>query len=81
MVFTIRTYFLPVIEICEEKGVPGRLASAVRSWGSDVSKYKGKEKFEDVLLEYLDRKHEEQVARFGVEEMQRIEEDWEGYPF
>lgn len=31
VVFTIRTYFLPVTEICKQKGIPGRLASAVRS--------------------------------------------------
>lgn len=62
MVFTIRTYFHPITEICEEPGVPGRLASAVRSWGDDVSRYKGKEMYGEVLLEYLDRKHEEQVA-------------------
>lgn len=42
--------------------MPGRLASAVRSWGDDVSRYKGKEMYGEVLLEYLDRKHEEQVA-------------------
>lgn len=65
VVFTIRTYFLPVVEICREKGVPGRLASAVRSWGDDVSRYKGKERYEEVLLEFLDKKHEEQVAQFG----------------
>jgi hypothetical protein len=57
-VFTIRTYFHPITEICKEPYVPGRLASAVRSWGEDVSKYKG---YQDVLLEYLDAKHEEQV--------------------
>lgn len=62
VVFTIRTYFHPITEICEEPGVPGRLASAVRSWGDDVSRYKGKEMYGEVLLEYLDRKHEEQVA-------------------
>ena len=61
VVFTIRTYFHPIIEICEEPYVPGRLASAIRSWGDDVSKYKGKERYQDVLLEYLDCKHEEQV--------------------
>lgn len=61
VVFTIRTYFHPIIEICEEPYIPGRLASAIRSWGNDVSKYKGKERYQDVLLEYLDRKHEEQV--------------------
>ena len=61
--FTIRTYFHPITEIAEEDYVPGRLASAVRSWGDDVSKYKGKDRYQDVLLEYLDRKHEEQVAK------------------
>ena len=63
VVFTIRTYFLPVTEIAEEDYVPGRLASAIRSWGEDVSDYKGKEKYADVLLAYLDKKHEEQLAR------------------
>ena len=63
VVFTIRTYFHPITEIAEEDYVPGRLASAIRSWGEDVSKYKGKERYQDVLLEYLDRKHEEQIAR------------------
>ncbi|KAI7239206.1 glycosyltransferase family 22 protein [Hortaea werneckii] len=62
VVFTIRTYFLPVTEIAEEPYVPGRLASAVRSWGDDVAKYKGREQYQDVLLEFLDKKHEEQVA-------------------
>ncbi|KAI1383049.1 mannosyl transferase [Hypoxylon trugodes] len=63
VVFTIRTYFHPVMEIAEEDYVPGRLASAIRSWGDDVSRYKGKDKYGDVLLEYLDKKHEEQLAR------------------
>lgn len=62
VVFTIRTYFEPITEIVKEPYVPGRLASAIRSWGEDVSRYKGKEKYEGVLLEYLDQKHEEQVA-------------------
>lgn len=57
------------------------MASAVRSWGDDVSKYKGKERYEGVLLEYLDKKHEEQTTRFGKEEMDRVEKEWEGYPF
>jgi len=61
VVFTIRTYFHPITEICDEPYVPGRLASAVRSWGPDVSKYKGKEMYGDVLLEYLDKRHQEQV--------------------
>ena len=62
VVFTIRTYFHPITEIAEEPYVPGRLASAIRSWGDDVSRYKGKERYQDVLLDYLDRKHAEQVA-------------------
>ncbi|KAK5936947.1 hypothetical protein PMZ80_010885 [Knufia obscura] len=81
VVFTIRTYFLPVTEICEEVGVPGRLASAVRSWGDDVGRYKGRERYGEVLLEYLDRRHEEQVEQYGREEMERVEKEWEGYPF
>ena len=76
--FTIRTYFHPITEICEEPYVPGRLASAVRSWGDDVSRYKGKERYEEVLLEYLDGKHREQVeAGLEVEK----EEDVRAYPY
>ncbi|KAI9370811.1 Alg9-like mannosyltransferase family-domain-containing protein [Aspergillus egyptiacus] len=63
VVFTIRTYFEPITAVAEEDYVPGRLASAIRSWGDDVARYKGREKYGDVLLEYLDRKHEEQLAR------------------
>lgn len=59
--FTIRTYFEPVTGIVEEPYVPRRLADAVRSWGDDVSRYKGKEKYQDVLLEFLDEKHRVQV--------------------
>lgn len=61
--FTIRTYFVPITEVAEEDYVPGRLASAIRSWDDWVSSYKGKEKYGDVLLEYLDKKHQEQVQR------------------
>lgn len=76
--FTIRTYFVRVTEICSEPYVPGRLASAVRSWGDDVSRYKGRERYGDVLLEYLDGKHREQVqAGLDVE----AEEDVRAYPF
>uniref|UniRef100_A0A093XI47 Alanine/arginine aminopeptidase n=1 Tax=Talaromyces marneffei PM1 TaxID=1077442 RepID=A0A093XI47_TALMA len=62
VVFTIRTYFEPITEIAKEPYVPGRLASAIRSWEDDVSIYKGKEKYGEVLLEYLDKQHEEQIA-------------------
>lgn len=63
VVFTIRTYFHPVVDVAKEDYVPGRLASAVRSWGDDVAKYKGREKYGDVLLEYLDAEHQKQLDR------------------
>jgi hypothetical protein len=69
--FTIRTYFHPITDIAEEDYVPGRLASAVRSWDDWVSTYKGRDKYGDVLLEYLDKKHEEQLLKgldLGMEE-------------
>ncbi|EME42118.1 glycosyltransferase family 22 protein [Dothistroma septosporum NZE10] len=78
VVFTIRTYFHPITEIAAEPGVPGRLASAVRSWGEDVSRYKGRERYGEVLLEYLDQKHEEQVeGGLNVE----AEEERRAYPY
>ena len=62
VVFTIRTYFHPITEIAQEPYVPGRLASGIRSFTDEVSVYKGKEKYHEVLLEYLDKKHEEQLG-------------------
>lgn len=79
VVFTIRTYFHPVTEIAEEPYVPGRLASAVRSWGEDVARYKGRERYGGVLLEYLDAKHAEQVA--GGLDVGREEESVRPYPY
>ncbi|KAM0283078.1 hypothetical protein ACHAQH_002681 [Verticillium albo-atrum] len=63
VVFTIRTYLHPVMELAREDYVPGRLASAVRSWDDKVAVYKGREKYERVLLEYLDSEHQKQVDR------------------
>lgn len=63
VVFTIRTYFHPVVEIAQEDYVPGRLASGIRSWGSDVRRYKGYDKYGEVLLEYLDKEHQKQLDR------------------
>jgi alpha-1,2-mannosyltransferase len=62
ILFTIRTYFLPIIDIAQEPGVPGRLASALRSWPDEVVRHKGRKVYEDVLLKYLDEKHAEQCA-------------------
>ncbi|CAN8105795.1 unnamed protein product [Discula destructiva] len=63
VVFTIRTYFHPITEIAQEDYVPGRLASGIRSWGEDVQRYKGAEKYSEVLLEYLDKEHQKQLDR------------------
>ncbi|KAJ5184352.1 hypothetical protein N7491_007780 [Penicillium cf. griseofulvum] len=77
VVFTIRTYFEPVTGIVEEPYVPGRLADAIRSWGDDVSRYKGKERYQDVLLEFLDEQHRIQVE--GGLEIER-EDEIRSYP-
>ena len=68
IVFTIRTYFEPLKKVAEEPGVPGRLASAIRSWGEDSARYKGREMFGDVVCGFLDGKHREQVERGLVAE-------------
>jgi len=78
VVFTIRTYFEPVTKIAREPGVPGRLASAVRSWGADVARYKGRERYGDVLLEFLDGECGRQGGEGVVKEG---EEGGRGYPF
>ena len=80
IVFTVRTYFEPITEIAKEPGVPGRLASAVRSWGDDVKKYKGREKYGDVLLEYLDAEHRKQVEA-GIAKEVEDESERGAYPF
>lgn len=80
VVFTIRTYFEPVMEISREKGVPGRLASGVRSWGEDTARYKGRAMYGEVLLEYLDRCHREQVEKGEVDE-DLVKDEGGRYPF
>ncbi|PPQ77299.1 LOW QUALITY PROTEIN: hypothetical protein CVT25_010881 [Psilocybe cyanescens] len=62
VVFTIRTYLTPVSLLAREKGVPGRMASALRSWPEDVGEYKGKYRggWFEPLLKYLDECEEVQ---------------------
>lgn len=60
ILFTIRTYFLPVAEIAEEPHVPRRLLNGIKAWDSSVAGYKGLEKYGDVLIPYLEQKAEEQ---------------------
>lgn len=74
--FTVRTYFEPITKIAQEPHVPGRLAEAIRSWDGEVGVYKGRGKWDEIVLPYLDRVAEEQ-RRDGV--MKREEEG--DYPF
>jgi alpha-1,2-mannosyltransferase len=76
ILFTIRPYFIPLIEIAEESGVPGRLASAIRSWPDDVAQYKGKEAYQDIVLKYLDEKHQQQCDQ-GLQ----IDNSSKSYPY
>lgn len=78
ILFTIRTYLFPVTELAKEKGVPARMASAVRSWPADVAGYKGQTLYRDVLIDYLDECAHKQVAEGVVEEGERVKAE---YPF
>lgn len=60
VIFTVRTYFLPITKLCEEPYIPRRLLDGIQSWSGDVEEYKGYHKFKDVLEPYLQRKAEEQ---------------------
>jgi alpha-1,2-mannosyltransferase len=67
--------------MAEEVGVPGRLASAIRSWSQDVRAYKGGELYEDVLLPYLDEKHQQQLKDGLIEgEETEREKSRKSYP-
>ncbi len=50
-------------ELVQEPHVPGRMASAIRSWPEQTAKYKGAHMFnpDDVLLDWLEEKHREQL--------------------
>ncbi|KAI4182081.1 MAG: hypothetical protein L6R41_006218 [Letrouitia leprolyta] len=76
--FMFRTYIVPITELAEEPYVPGRLASAIRSWDDNMAYYKGRHTFDDVLLSYLDGKHNEQVAN-GLDPTK--EEEVRTYPY
>ncbi|KIJ52467.1 hypothetical protein M422DRAFT_223007 [Sphaerobolus stellatus SS14] len=76
--FTIRTYFHPVTEIVKEPGIPGRLASAIRSWPEPIAEARAKELYADTLLPWLDRLHKEQIES-GI--INVGEEKADRYPF
>lgn len=71
IVFTIRTYVVPVTELAKE-GLAGRFASAVRSWPEDVQRYKGKALYGDILIRYLESEAEKQ---------EEVEKNNASYPF
>ncbi|CDR41447.1 CYFA0S07e02234g1_1 [Cyberlindnera fabianii] len=74
-VFTIRTYFIPMVEMCKEPHVPQRLLSGIESWSDDVREYRGYSVFADVLLPYLREKAAEQAEAGFTKET-----DPENYP-
>lgn len=75
IVFGIHTYLYKVQDLVRERGVAGRLASAIRSWPEGVATYKGREMYGDVLVGYLDECAErEGVVSGPVEGML-------GYPY
>jgi hypothetical protein len=78
VVFTIRTYTFPVTELATERGVPARMASAIRSWPEDVAKYKAQVRYRDVLLEYLDECAKAQLATGVVDGHEKVKSE---YPF
>lgn len=63
IVFTIRTYFLPITKMCLEPHVPKRLLDGILSWDDDVRRYRGYEKFKDVLIPYLEEQTKLQEER------------------
>ncbi|KAI0772524.1 hypothetical protein BD413DRAFT_45757 [Trametes elegans] len=67
IVFTIRVYQTPFEELVREPGVPGRIASAIRSWPEDVARYKARDAFEGILP-LLDQCHQEQIGQGLVKE-------------
>ncbi|KPM42696.1 hypothetical protein AK830_g3896 [Neonectria ditissima] len=61
VVWMVHTYIEPIAEVAIEPGVPGRMASLVRSWGPELAEHKGRHLYEGVLLPYLDDLHKQQV--------------------
>ncbi|KAK0498331.1 hypothetical protein EDD18DRAFT_1351019 [Armillaria luteobubalina] len=75
IIFGIRTYVIPIETLVKEPVVPGRMASAVRGWPESVRAYKAGSMYQDILLEYLDKRAQEQEERGIVEDPTRK------YPF
>ncbi|KUI58402.1 hypothetical protein VP1G_05680 [Cytospora mali] len=61
VVWMVHTYIEPMAEVAQEPGIPGKLASHVRSWGHELAEHKGRQLYEHLLLPYLDELHAKQV--------------------
>jgi len=78
ILFMVRTYVFPITELAKERGVPARMASAIRSWPADVAKYKGQALYKDVLLGYLDECARVQVESGEISLEEKVKTE---YPF
>ncbi len=76
IVFTIRTYFLPITQIGNEPYVAGRLLDGINHWDGDVRAYKGFDTYGETLVNYLQMKKEEQEKMGYTAETEK-----EAYPF
>lgn len=61
IIFTIRTYFIPLSKLMAEPYVPKRLYDGIINWSPDVAEYKGLDKFKGVLFPYLSEHHQKQL--------------------
>ncbi|KUI70469.1 hypothetical protein VM1G_05853 [Cytospora mali] len=61
VVWMVHTYIEPMAEVAQEPGIPGKLASHIRSWEHELAGHKGRHLYEHVLLPYLDELHAKQV--------------------
>ena len=57
--------------------MPGRLANGINAWMEDVAAYKGKKKFADIALPYLEAQHKKQLDK-GIVVPER---EVSSYPF
>jgi hypothetical protein len=76
VVFTVRTYFLPLTELCSEPFIPLRLLNGIESWDDDVKEYKGYGVFKDVVIPYLKEMAEEQELLGYTKEADKSQFPW-----
>jgi len=67
---------MPITKMCEEPFIPKRLLDAVLSWDDDVKRYRGYEKFKDVLVPYL-----EEQAKLQEQRGYTVDQEPNNYPY